>query len=135
MSNTLSNYAFNRQTTEEIVCAYSSAPVIPVPEVWDAPTDLPGRAPWTIFGSFVVPQGVRGKLQVSGINTGPAIMTVVLFAPERIDGTLVDITAGEEQLHFSEAYDFAPGIMYQIAVQYYGLSGVGLVRTVSLVAP
>ncbi len=132
MSNSLSNYAFSKQAGEEIVSAYSSAPIIPTPV---PSTEGGAQSPWTVFGSFVVPRGIRAKLQVSGINTGPAMMQVACYAPGRIEATVTDVTAGEEQLHFSNSYDFQPGVIYQLAVQYLGSSGLGLVRTVSLVTP
>jgi hypothetical protein len=124
MSNTLSNYAFNRQTTEEIVCAYITAAYEPTPSA--------ANAPWVVIGSFAVSAAVRGRLVICGLNSGPAALLVRLYA----DGVGTDcvsaITSPDETTTRSDPYGLLTGVIYQLAVQYEGAASSAVVRSVTL---
>ena len=122
----LQGYATSLTAVDDIVSAYASAPVTPPPTVDER---------WTIFGSFDVPVPVLARIKVSGVNTGPAILYVKIFSPAGQDATLITVESGAEQLHFSQPFEFIPGVIYQIGCSYTGASGVGVIRTVSLVGP
>jgi hypothetical protein len=119
----LKGYATAVNQTNEVVCAYASAPYQPEPVA---------DAPWVVIGSFTVPIAISARLVVQGLNSGPAVLSVALYGPALIDHSTTLVTNANEGLALSQSFDLLPGILYQIAVQYEGASGLGLVRTVSL---
>jgi hypothetical protein len=120
----LQGYATAVNQTNEVVCAYASSPYQPVP--------VATNAPWVVIGSFTVPIAISARLVVQGLNSGPAVLSVALYGPALIDHSTTLVTNANEGLALSQSFDLLPGILYQIAVQYEGASGLGLVRTVSL---
>ena len=113
--------------TNEVVCAYASAPYEPVPAA--------SNAPWVVLGSFTVPVAVSAKLNVAGLNTGPAVLSVAVYGPELVENSTVVLVNAQEANVLSLPMQLVPGITYQIAVQYAGASGSGVIRTVSLGSP
>jgi hypothetical protein len=123
----LQGYATTVNQTNDVVCAYAAAPYQPAPAVSDAP--------WVVLGSFTVPENVSARLCVAGLNSGPAVLSVALYAPGLVAQSAVAVSSATDAEALSRPLDLAPNMNYQIAAQYLGASGVGVVRTVSLRAP
>ena len=120
----LQGYATAVNQTQEIVCAYASAPYEPVP--------ASSNAPWVVFGSFRVPITVSARLSVLGFNTGPAVLSVAVFGPALVTNSETLVTMTTEGETVSQPFDLVPGVTYQVAVKYAGASGIGMIRTFSL---
>ena len=123
----LKGYATAVNQTNEVVCAYASSPYQPVP--------VATNAPWVVIGSFTVPLAIEANLNVAGLNTGPAVLSVAVYGPELVENSTVVLANAQEANVLSSPMQLAPGITYQIAVQYEGASGSGVIRTVSLGSP
>jgi hypothetical protein len=93
------------------------------------------NAPWVVIGSFTVPLAIEANLNVAGLNTGPAVLSVAVYGPELVENSTVVLANAQEANVLSSPMQLAPGITYQIAVQYEGASGSGVIRTVSLGSP
>ncbi len=123
----LAGYATTVNQTTEVVCAYASSPYQPTP--------VATNAPWVVIGSFTVPLAIEANLNVAGLNTGPAVLSVAVYGPELVDNSTVVLANAQEANVLSSPMQLVPGITYQIAVQYEGASGFGVIRTVSLGSP
>jgi hypothetical protein len=120
----LKGYATAVNQTNEVVCAYASGPYMPSP--------IPDPSPWVVIGSFTVPIAVEARLCVSGLNTGVAVLSVALFAPGLVSSSATTVSSEFEAEALSQPISLLPSTVYQIAVQYLGLSGTAAIRTVSL---
>lgn len=123
----LSNYLLTLDTTTDVVAAYAAAPYEPVP--------VASNAPQVVFGSFQVPSNVTARLLVSGLNSGPAVLTVTLYERGVATACTLTITGTQENVFYSSNFDFKVGSLYQVAAQYLGASGNAVVRTFSLGTP
>ena len=122
----LQGYATSIAPVNEIISAYASGAYEPTP--------FASNAPDVVFGSFVVPSLVSARLAVSACNSGPATLIVQLFADGVATDCLVYITSATEQVFLTPFYDFAPGVLYQVAAQFVGTTSSASIRTVSLTA-
>jgi len=120
----LQGYATTVAPVTEIVCAYASAPY--------QPTAIAANAPWVVFGSFTVPIAVAARLCVAGLNTGPAVLTVAIYNPAQMSDSVLAVTSGVESECLSAPISLLPGVVYQIAAQYSGTTGLAVIRTASL---
>jgi hypothetical protein len=119
----LQGYATAVNQTNEIIAAYASGSYQPVAS---------NPAPWVVLGSFTVPAAIGARLCVSGFNSGPAALTVALYAPGLVAGSTVVVSGDVENEALSQPMSLLIGAVYQIAAQYLGASGSAAVRTVSL---
>lgn len=120
----LSNYALTQQPATDVIAAYAAAPYEPVAKAVDAP--------WVVYGAFRVPQAISARLEVVGMNTGPAVLMVRVFEDGAATDAVVVVLADVDSTFYSPPFNFSVGKLYQIAVIYEGTSGVACVRAASL---
>jgi hypothetical protein len=121
----LNNYATTVNPGTDVVCAYACGPYTPAP--------VTPNAPWVVIGSFTVPLAIACRLLVIGLAQGAAVLSVALYGPGLVPGSLVVVVdADSDTEHRSNAVALEPGVVYNVAAQFLGATGTGSIRTVSL---